>query len=58
MRVIALDRILVAYASWCGSTADAAEAVAQALREDGDMVEVRTASQVEQLDQHKKMMTS
>jgi len=56
MRVIALDRILVAYASWCGSTAEVAEAVAQVLREDGDMVEVRPAREVEDVGPYKAVV--
>lgn len=45
-----MDAVLVAYASWTGSTEEVAEVIADVLRDSGARAEVRPASDVDDLD--------
>ncbi|MHB0856197.1 MAG: flavodoxin domain-containing protein [Anaerolineae bacterium] len=46
-------RILVTYGSWCGSTAEIAEAIAETLRQDGSLVDVMPVKEVGDLNSYR-----
>lgn len=50
------DRVLIAYASRCGSTAEVAEAIGQVLREAGAVVDVRPVKDVHDLGPYRGVM--
>jgi menaquinone-dependent protoporphyrinogen oxidase len=50
------DKLLVAYATRYGSTKEVAEKIAAVLREGGSLVDVRTAEQVQSLDEYRAVV--
>lgn len=50
------DKLLVAYATRYGSTKEVAEKIASTLREDGSLVDVQTAEQVQSLDGYRAVV--
>ncbi|MHB1293955.1 MAG: flavodoxin domain-containing protein [Anaerolineae bacterium] len=49
-------RILVTYGSWCGSTAEVAEAIGETLRKDGSLVDVLPVTEARDLSTYRAVI--